>query len=528
MQNTAETGKKKRKRSRRAQRALVMSGVCAAVLFYLAGCLVVYHNGRALEAMGKEPVNQRVALQAADFPLLHDSEFFRVFAEKLTYYPHKPEVAARLFDLAVQKAPSSHQAFFSLAYYIASRRCCPEQVEYLLQETVRRCPTHPRMNRIAATYLLMLNDQDRAMIFIRRALELEPGSAPELFRMLEQSGNGIEEMVQVTPDTADALIQLAYYISRQNPQQSGTLQEVLARLNRKDLAPDQRLKVAQLAWSAGAHEMARKQAELAATDEDSKAESLAFQAQMLWQDGTPDAASRMADLAELQYRKDGGLERAARYAMGIAALQHSQNQPQAAKTRMLRILNDYPGYAPAYFQMAQFSRDESAELELFYLKKAQDLAPDNLDYRKVYANRLLETGHLKEAESAFSDLLNSNSLDQDAFLGLARCRMAAGDRPGALEILQQAVQRAITSPQIYYQLGQLYASVGDFEKAALAYIEFARISPNPVDGWNLAGDAYMNMGRYPYARDQYRKVLAKDPNNRHALDALANLQLLGY
>jgi len=49
-----------------------------------------------------------------------------------------------------------------------------------------------------------------------------------------------------------------------------------------------------------------------------------------------------------------------------------------------------------------------------------------------------------------------------------------------------------------------------------------------VDGINLAGDAYVNLGHYLTARDTYRKVLEKDPANKHANDALVNLQALGY
>jgi tetratricopeptide (TPR) repeat protein len=294
-----------------------------------------------------------------------------------------------------------------------------------------------------------------------------------------------------------------------------------------DLTPEQRLQAASLAWSAGNREMAQNQAALASKDPGMKAEALAFETQMLWSEGKYEEAEKLSDRTEQEYRTQESLERAARYAMEFAALQRSEKRVAAAKQRMLRTISEYPAYAPAYFQTAQFFHDDSVELELFYLKKARDLSPDNQDYRKTYANRLLETNHLKEAEAAFSELLNAGGADREAFLGLARCRLAAGDRPGALEILQQAVQRAVTSDQIYYQLGQLYASIGEYEKAALAYIDYSKATPGSVDGWNLAGDAYVNLGRYLYARDQYRKALAIDPANKHAIDALANLDLIG-
>lgn len=507
---------------------LLVVAASVVVAFYGASCFVVYQNNRAIRKMENESVNQEQAFAAQEYSFMHDSEFFRLLAEKLAYYPHRPETIDSLYRLALRKAPSSHQAFFSYAYYTSAKNCCRDQLQYLLQETIRRCPTHPKMHRIAAAYFIALNQRDEAMKLIRRSLELDPSSAPELFRMLEESGNDVDTIVRVTPETSGALIQLAHYLKRSNRSSQAPLQNTLTRLVRLDLTPAQRLDVAALAWAGGLKDMARDQTALAARDETTRAKAYAQQARMLWNDGQHEEALRMADRAEQNYREEGGLDQAARYALEIAALQHSQGDAAAANQRMLRILNDYPGFAPAHFQMAQFSRAESPELELFYLKKAQDLDPENTEYHRVYAHRLLETNHLKEAEAAFRELVSVSGLEKEAYLGLAQCHLAAGDRPGALQVLQQAVQRTVTSGPIYLQIGQIYASIGEYEKAALAYLEVAKLSPESIDAFNLAGDAYLNLGRYAQARDQYRKVLAKDPANKHALEAVANLQMLGY
>lgn len=517
-----------RRPSHRASRLLLMFVITVIVVFYAAACFLVYQNNRAIQKMENEPVSQEQSFEAQRLSFAHDSEFFRLLAEKLAYYRHRPETIDSLYSLALRKAPSSHQAFFSYAYYTSAKNCCRDQLQYLLQETIRRCPTHPKMHRIAATYFLALNQRDEAMRLIRRSLELDPSSAPELFRMLEASGSDVNTIVRVTPETSGALIQLAHYLTRNNRSSQGMLQNTLVRLERQNLTPEQRLDLADLAWSSGLKDMARNQTALAARDENTRAKAYAQQARMLWNDGKHEEASRMADRAEQDYREEDGLDQAARYALEIAALQHSQGDTAAANQRMLRILNDYPAYAPAHFQMAQFSRSESSELELFYLKKARDLDPENAEYLRVYARRLLETNHLKEAEAAFRELLSTNGLEREAYLGLAQCHLAAGNHAEALQILQQAVQRAITSGPIYLQMGQLYASIGEYDKAALAYLELARLSPESIDAFNLAGDAYMNLGRYPQARDQYRKVLAKDPANKHALEAVTNLQMLGY
>lgn len=529
MPNTATTGKSQtRRHTRRLQRGVVITGLVFVVLLYITACVLVYANSRELHRMEKQSVNEQEAISAQRFALFHDSEFFRVLAEKLTYYKHQPDTISRLYSFSLRKAPSSHQAFFSYAYYLSARNCCREQLEFLLKETVRRCPTHPRMQRIAATYFLSLDEREKAMPLIQRALELDPVSAPDMFRMLEQSGSDTQTLLRVTPDTGEALIQLAFYLARNGKASQEELQKTLARLNSLQLAPDQRIKVADLAWSAGLKDMARAQSVLASGFEETRAEALAQQARMLWNDGKHQEATRMANRAEQAYRQEGTLEEAAKYAMEIASLRQNAGEKAEAKQQMLRILTDYPGYAPAHALMAQYSRGESAELELYYLKKARDLDSDNGQYRKMYAQRLLETHHIKEAEAEFRELVDIQGFQAEGYQGLANCRLESGDAAGAMSILQQAIQRAVTSPQIYLQMGQLYASIGEYEKAAAAYLEYARLTPDSVDGYNLAGDAYLNLGRYPYAKEQYRKVLEKDPKNQHALTAVANLQLLGY
>lgn len=529
MPNTRSTGKgETRRHTRHIRRGLLMGGICVAFVLYATACFLVYANSRQLQRMEKHSVSEQQAISAERFALLHDSEFFRVLAEKLAYYKHRPETLGRLYSLSLRKAPSSHQAFFSYAYYVSARNCCREQLELLLKETVRRCPTHPKMQRIAATYFLSLNEREKAMPLIQKALDLDPASAPDMFRMLEQNGSDMQTLVRVTPDSVEALIQLAYYLARNKEPSQDALQKTLMRLNSLQLAPDQRIKVADLAWSAGLKDIARAQSGLASGFEETRAEALAQQAGMLWNDGKHPEAARMAGRAEQAYREQGTMDQAAKYAMEIASLQQNAGEKAEAKQQMLRILNDYPGYAPAHYLMAQYSRAESSELELYYLKKARDLDSDNGEYRKVYARRLLETHHIKEAESEFRDLLDIQGYQAEGYVGLGDCRLESGDTVGAMAILQQAVQRAATSPQIYFQMGQLYVSIGEYEKGALAYLEYARMTPDSVDGYNLAGDAYLNLGRYPYARDQYRKVLAKDPQNHHALNAISNLQLLGY
>lgn len=507
---------------------LLFAACCISALLYLFFCFIVYRNARQLEVVQAEPVGMEQARKAEQYASLHNGTYFRSLADKLVYFPHEPQTILSLYDRSLRKAPANYETFFSDAYYIAATNCCREKVLYLLQETVRRCPTNPKMYRIAATYFLTLQDREKALPFLKHAIELEPASAQELYRLLQQNQAGIDTFLAVTPDRPEALVQLGTYLQRLGD--SGHLQflSTIQKLSSMKLTPSLRLRTAELALQAGLPEIARQQADAASQDPDTRPEAFKLIAVLLWKEGKKDESNKFANQVERLYREQGSVDRAADYSLQIASMMMNQDDRNNAKERLLKILNDYPRYAPAYFQMAQFSHSESQDLELFYLQKASDLAPDNTEYRRYYAQRLLETGHPQDAEAIYTDLLTLRGSEREAYQGWARAKQAEGKTGEAISILQQGMARGIQSPEIQLQIGQLYSSIGEYQKAADSFIEFAKSAPDRPDGWILAGDAYMNLGRYAEARDQYRKALEIDPQNQNATKALSNLQLLGY
>ena len=189
-------------------------------------------------------------------------------------------------------------------------------------------------------------------------------------------------------------------------------------------------------------------------------------------------------------------------------------------------MNQYPHYAPAFAQMAAASTSDSAEVQLYYLKQAVDLDPARLEYHRQLASLYLRLNRPSEAEKTFQTLISIPETKKEANIGIAQCKIAEGDRYQAIAILHQGIERSGEAPEFSWQLGQLYDSIGEFERAAHYYSEYGRTGSNKVNGYNLAGDAYYKLGRYDNAREEYLLALTQDPKNTHAQDQLKQLKSL--
>src|SRR5262249_16050307 len=126
------------------------------------------------------------------------------------------------------------------------------------------CPTNPDMHQVAASYYLAISRKDQALPYFRRAIELDPNSAVQLYRLLDQYGADVNTLIGMTPTEPDALIQLARYLHSRTQSPDPPFAKIVAQLSRMNLNSEQQLSVAELALQAGMTEDARRLATEAA------------------------------------------------------------------------------------------------------------------------------------------------------------------------------------------------------------------------------------------------------------------------
>jgi tetratricopeptide (TPR) repeat protein len=61
-------------------------------------------------------------------------------------------------------------------------------------------------------------------------------------------------------------------------------------------------------------------------------------------------------------------------------------------------------------------------------------------------------------------------------------------------------------------MGDVYASHGEYEKSIEAFTQATRINPNYAEVYNNIGNSYMQMKKYEEAAPYYEKALAINPN----------------
>jgi tetratricopeptide (TPR) repeat protein len=318
-------------------------------------------------------------------------------------------------------------------------------------------------------------------------------------------------------------LQLAFYLSAKGSTATHELVQVLRTLNEMPLKPEQRIATAEIALRSGQASLAQKQASKALESKETRTAAFQILADVAWhQQNWAEFEKRSGDLEKL-YLQVGERGKAAEYALNSAIRLAPVKTKGETKKRLLKVLNDHPDYAPAYDQLANFSQSESNEIALYYMKKAVQLAPERPEYKDRLALHYLNQSRITEAEAIYNELIQSDQGATIGYIGLSRCSLKRNDPLMAIVILEDGMQKSGKSPELYLELGRISDSIRDYKRAAEAYREFINLSPENIEGYILAAEAYRKEGNHAAAQDLYREVLKRDPENPHASESLSRL-----
>lgn len=131
----------------------------------------------------------------------------------------------------------------------------------------------------------------------------------------------------------------------------------------------------------------------------------------------------------------------------------------------------------------------------------------------IQAKRLHASGKLREAEAAFSALLQSHGQNAEAVTELAKTAAEMGEIEAALSLFQRAASLAPRVSAAHYNLGKALKSAGGIEAAIQAYRKAITLDPKAAEAhYNLA-NALGDMGRISDAVAAYRQAVDLKPES---------------
>jgi len=181
----------------------------------------------------------------------------------------------------------------------------------------------------------------------------------------------------------------------------------------------------------------------------------------------------------------------------------------------------------------QPSMPETAEQH--ELAKYQDLVrndPNNLQYRSALANLYLQTGSYSQAIEQYRKVLESQTEDVGALIGLGMAYKEQGDVAPAREYFNKAVEVAGRSEYarldrrlelVHYYLGTMYSDERQWASAEEEFSKALEVSRTNSDIYYQLGRAQQNQDKLDLALESYTRALAMAPDFVEAYQGLSEV-----
>src|SRR5206468_366961 len=135
-----------------------------------------------------------------------------------------------------------------------------------------------------------------ALPYFRRAIELEPGGAAQLYSLMDQHGVDQEEIIRLTPAEPDAMIQLCRFLGSKASQKK--FEQCVIQLSQLKLDAQQQLDTASLAAQAGLVDIAVRFEKAASTSAEMKLQALQLLVEEAWKEQKFDDYMRYSAMVE--------------------------------------------------------------------------------------------------------------------------------------------------------------------------------------------------------------------------------------
>ena len=238
----------------------------------------------------------------------------------------------------------------------------------------------------------------------------------------------------------------------------------------------------------------------------------------------PKVAHQVA-MTEVDYRTERAFNK-----LFLEAVRQKQREQIDAEFELLdAALRLKPAAPEAVYEMAVLKLSYSTYSDTLaraegdsLLRRATELAPDNLYYKETLATYLANSAQYREAIRLYEEIADAN-LTYETLANLAWLYKTSGDYAGAIRTLERLERLDGRSEALSMEKFQTYLAMKDDEHAYQALEELCAEYPLDLRYRVLMGDLYDQHGYHERALDIYRDVLTAEPDNSYA-----QLSLLAY
>ncbi|MGA2094228.1 MAG: tetratricopeptide repeat protein [Sedimentisphaerales bacterium] len=252
-------------------------------------------------------------------------------------------------------------------------------------------------------------------------------------------------------------------------------------------------------------------------------------------DLTPNAASPRYNLGMALMEKDDivgarrEFETALKFSPGltnaiynIAGTYVLENRIDEAIERYNEVLKIIPGYARAYSALAYMyikKGDSQHALELYH--EGLKYNPLNDLLHGGLGSLLLQNGDVNEAIPEMETAVKIKP-NAEIYCNLGAVFYSKGNTEKALDCYQKAAKLNPANAEAHYNLGNIYLEKNRLTAAVSAYDKAIKAKPGYVKAYSNMGVAFLQMELPDKAIEQFRRAIELEPNNLDARFNLAN------
>ncbi len=157
--------------------------------------------------------------------------------------------------------------------------------------------------------------------------------------------------------------------------------------------------------------------------------------------------------------------------------------------------------------------------------EAVRLSPDNRSYHELLGGIFVNAYQFDDARKEFDQVVRIDSGYEEGWQNLAQLTQVK--KPlRALEIYQEILNRFGTNWEAYFQMVQIYSSMGKFDKAANALEGMLTLDPGNPEIKKALGDAYLQEDSLKLALKVYNELVETHPDNPDVRAAIARAYLV--
>jgi tetratricopeptide (TPR) repeat protein len=215
--------------------------------------------------------------------------------------------------------------------------------------------------------------------------------------------------------------------------------------------------------------------------------------------------------------------------LGLLLMRMDKNQEAAeVLTRALNI-KEMPTEMRVDLEKAcgnswlKIGRFEDAER---HFRRALELIPHQQSHeiRGNLGALYLRQGRTSEAKRTFQEILSTNQRSAKAYIGLASCYLADGEKRLAHDCFAQALQIDLNNPTALFHLVKCAYEIKSYATAARIVEEYMQVAPvNTSLMYSLAGLQF-HLGRRSESAVTARRILALQPGHPGASELLRTIE----